>query len=28
MTEIKWMTVGIPVPQGSKRHVGNGLMSE
>ena len=28
MTEIKWMTVGIPVPQGSKRHVGNGIMIE
>jgi len=28
MTEIKWMTIGIPVPQGSKRHVGNGIMIE
>ena len=28
MTEVRWMTVGIPAPQGSKRHVGNGIMIE
>jgi len=28
MTQVRWMTVGIPAPQGSKRHVGNGIMIE
>ena len=28
MTEVRWMTVGIPAPQGSKRHVGRGIMIE
>ena len=28
MTEVRWASIGIPVPQGSKRHVGNGIMIE
>ena len=28
MTEVRWMTVGIPAPQGSKRHVGSWSLTE
>jgi len=28
MTAIHWTSVGIPAPQGSKRHVGRGIMIE
>ena len=28
MTAISWTSTGIPAPQGSKRHVGRGIMIE
>ena len=28
MISISWETIGDPAPQGSKRHVGNGIMVE